>query len=150
MNENNIQYLEQLIKTEIPVTNHFNFKIDDYNNNLLIISAPLNQNKNDKGIAFAGSIYSIAALAGWGLLTLKFKEEKINAKTAIYKGNIIYKKPVENDFISKCSISDIEWDKLKNDVLENSTGKINLNIEIHEKNKNQIPANLEAKFYAWL
>ena len=150
MKKNSKQYLEKLIKTEIPVSKHFKFKIEDYNNNSLKISAPLIQNKNDKGMVFAGSIFSIASLTGWGLLTLKFKEQKINTKLAMYKGNIIYKKPVQNDFISQCNISNEEWLKLKNGVLDNSTGKIILKIRIKEKRKEHILAELEAKFYAWL
>lgn len=150
MNEYNEQYLENLIKTEIPVSNHFKFKIENYNNNSLKISAPLIQNKNDKEIVFAGSIFSIAALAGWGLLTLKFKRENLNPKLVMYKGNIIYKKPVRDDFICRCSISEEKWLKLKDNVLQNSTGKIILKIEIYEKRKTSILADLEAKFYAWL
>lgn len=150
MNEKNRQYLENLIKTEIPVTNHFNFKIEEYENNFIKISAPLDQNKNDKGIGFAGSIFSIAALAGWGLLTLKFKEENINTKVALYRGNIVYKKPIRDDFISRCKISDEEWLKLKKNVLDNSTGKIILKIGIYEKEKDLLLAELEAKYYAWL
>lgn len=150
MNEKSKQYLENLIKTEIPITNHFKFKIEEYKNNSIKISAPLNQNKNDKDIGFAGSIFSIAVLAGWGLLTLKFKEENINAKVAINKGNIFYKKPVQDDFISLCRINDEDWLKLKKSVLDNSSGKIKLKIGIYEKGKDHILAELEAKFYAWL
>ncbi len=150
MKEQYMQYLENLIKTQIPITNHFNFQIEEYENNSIKLSAPLNQNKNDKGMGFAGSIFSIAVLSGWGLLTLKFKEENINPKIALYKGNIVYKKPIQNDFISQCMISEEEWLKLKNHVLDNSTGKIKLKIAIYEAGKDQILAEMEAKFYAWM
>ena len=33
------------------------------------ISAPLEGNLNDKGTGFAGSLFSVAALAGWALVT---------------------------------------------------------------------------------
>jgi thioesterase domain-containing protein len=49
----------------------------------VILSAPIAGNRNDKGTAFAGSLLSTAALAGWALVTCICAAESIAAEVAL-------------------------------------------------------------------
>jgi len=147
-----IKHFEKLIHKKIPISKKMGINIISYDKNKLIVKAPLKPNKNDKGIGFAGSIYSTAALAGWGFLTLKLNDELIDAKVVMYNCSITYNKPVKDDFTASCSLPDeITWEKFKERLIKKKNNKITLNIKIYSvnNNKNDPEAVMEAVFYAW-
>ena len=55
---------------QIPLTGHMGLAITAYDGHSLRMDAPLAPNLNDKGTAFAGSLATLATLAGWALATL--------------------------------------------------------------------------------
>ena len=59
--------LQQKIRTGIPLSETMEFEIAELTPNLIRVQAPLAPNVNVHGTGFAGSIYSIAVLAGWAL-----------------------------------------------------------------------------------
>lgn len=65
--------LHDLFKNIIPVE-YMGIRIDQYDGNTITLSAPLSSNSNDKGTAFAGSIYSTLVLSGWSLITLSLQD----------------------------------------------------------------------------
>ena len=64
----------------------------------LTIAAPLAANLNDKGTAFAGSLYSAAALAGWALLTRWCSGESIDAEVALHDSTARFVAPARAPF----------------------------------------------------
>ncbi|MBN2546383.1 MAG: YiiD C-terminal domain-containing protein [Spirochaetes bacterium] len=145
--------LKDYINKNIPITSKMKFKIESYDKNKLVISALLNANKNDKNSAFAGSIYSLAVLTGWGLLKLKLLCENLNADTAIHNATIIYHKPVLNNFIAECSLTDNEnYDEFLTRLKEKSNAKLSLSIKISEKNdpENTVKAELNGEYFSWI
>jgi thioesterase domain-containing protein len=147
------KFLQNYFYKKIPITKKLKMKVLNYEKDSLIISAPIKENHNDKGTAFAGSIYSVATLAGWGFVSLKMLDEKLDAKVAIYNGNITYKKPINKDFTAVCSIIDQnDWNKFVERVKNKSNGKVQLKIEISntDKTDNEPESILYAEYYAWL
>ncbi len=144
--------LEKILHEEIPITRHLNLKVSKYDGNSLVISAPLKENRNDKGIAFAGSLYSIGALCGWGILTLKLMEEKLDAKVVISKSEVKYTKPMKNDFLAICNLPEQEtWFKIINRIKRKGNNKIPLEIKLFSINeKNEHEAILNAEYMAWI
>lgn len=94
--------LEAKFHDEVPITRGIDVRVKSYTTDELQLYAPLEPNINDKNTAFGGSLYSIAALSGWGWMYLRMKEEELPCDLAIYKGEIIYRRPVQGDFSTSC------------------------------------------------
>ena len=147
-----MNFLQNLFNDKIPVTKHLGLKVNHYDEKGLVIKAPLDDNKNDKNTAFAGSLYSVSALAGWGFLTLKFREANVNATVVMSKADVSFNKPVTDDFQAVCNLEDMEiWEKLKNRVVRKKNGKIILPINIyHQDDPKEPKATITAEYFAWL
>lgn len=101
---NSIESLEETYHSKIPISKHMGIKVKDYNGTRLTIVAPLSNNINHQNSAFGGSLFSLAALAGWGLLQLKMAEENLDCNTVIAGGDVEYMAPIFADFSCECSI----------------------------------------------
>ena len=64
----------------------------------IVLRAPLNLNANFKGTAFGGSLFSLAALAGWAWLTGHLDAAAIEADAVIQSSSIRYLRPVRGEF----------------------------------------------------
>jgi len=62
------------------------------------ISAPLEGNLNDKGTGFAGSLFSVAALAGWALVTRWCAVEPIEAEVVLQSSRVRFLAPARGEF----------------------------------------------------
>jgi thioesterase domain-containing protein len=62
------------------------------------ISAPLEGNLNDKGTGFAGSLFSVAALAGWALVTRWCAVEPIDAEVVLQSARVRFLAPARGEF----------------------------------------------------
>ena len=84
----------------------------------LILSAPIANNINHQNSAFGGSLYSVAVLAGWGLIQLKLSELGLDCNTVVVGAGVSYRKPVFGDLRCICSLpeaADDFFDKLAKD-----------------------------------
>jgi len=88
----------------IPLTGHLGLAITAYDGRCLRMDATLAPNLNDKGTAFAGSIASLATLAGWALITLLLEERLGPAEVAVYRSEISYRRPIDGDFYALCRL----------------------------------------------
>jgi len=77
-------------------------KLSGYNGSELRLSAPLDKNINHRFSAFDGSIYSVAVLAGYGIISLKLRERNLNPHIVIHKSNVEYKLSIEQNFEAVC------------------------------------------------
>ena len=64
----------------------------------MTISAPLEGNLNDKGTGFAGSLFSVAALAGWALVTRWCAAEPIDAEVVLQSSRARFLAPARGEF----------------------------------------------------
>jgi thioesterase domain-containing protein len=62
------------------------------------ISAPLESNLNDKGTGFAGSLFSVAALAGWALVMRWCAAEGYEAEVVLQSSTARFLAPARADF----------------------------------------------------
>lgn len=62
------------------------------------ICAPLEGNLNDKGTGFAGSLFSVAALAGWALVTRWCAAEPIDAEVVLQSSRVRFLAPARGEF----------------------------------------------------
>jgi thioesterase domain-containing protein len=93
----NPKWCKELQKTwheTIPISEQMGIKLFQYTGNTLETRASLNKNINLHGTMFAGSIFSLATLTGWGMIFLKLKEKGLVGEIVLGDGNIHYHKPI--------------------------------------------------------
>ena len=86
--------LEAYIRRHIPLSQHLQFRLLSFNDDRLILSAPLAANSNDKGTMFAGSQAALMALSGWCLTTLQAAQLVAQADVLAMQNSLRYRRPV--------------------------------------------------------
>lgn len=97
------QRLQAIWHEQIPLSSVMQMQIADFDGEVLTTSASLAPNVNVHGTAFAGSLYAIQALTGWGMMHLQLKLNVLDASIVIASGQISYAKPVAEDIVVRCS-----------------------------------------------
>ncbi len=91
------------LSRQIPLTGAMRFRIEHHPPHTVRIRAPLAPNRNDKGTAFAGAIYSALVLAPWCLLTKLLSDQGIKADVMVYRSSVRFRQPIRDDFVAECS-----------------------------------------------
>jgi thioesterase domain-containing protein len=94
--------LEAICHRLIPISAAMGVRVQSYADSRLTLSAPLANNINHQESAFGGSLFSLAALAGWGILQLELTARSLDANVVIADGNVTYRRPVFSDFQCVC------------------------------------------------
>ena len=124
-------YLENSLLTKIPLVKAMEIKVAGYDGTTLVLRAPLGRNFNDKGTAFGGSLFSLAVLAGWGLLSIKLKEDDLAGDVVIHESTVSYRLPVTGDLEACCAIpGEPEYDRFIEDFRASGKGRIALEVRI--------------------
>ena len=112
-------------------------KIQNYNENELITTAPLKININDKGTAFGGSLSTITIISAWSLCWLISKELGFNSNNiVIIKNETSFRKPVTKDIICHTKKPSNEEIKiLKEKLLTKKSASIKIESAIIENNE---------------
>ena len=82
---------------------------------------------------FAGSIYSLATLTGWGLIHLWLKNTNKVGDIVLGDGNIHYHKPVSQQPGAIVCMSDIEGDL--NALDEGNKARLKVKVEVRDGTK---------------
>lgn len=109
------EQLQSIWYEQIPLSKAMQMQIEVFDGELLETRAVLQPNVNVHGTAFAGSLYAIQALTGWGMMYLQLKLNNLDASIVIASGQIKYARPVAEDIVVRCSFGEhaAEMDKLK-------------------------------------
>jgi thioesterase domain-containing protein len=102
-----LNHLEQTLHHEIPLTRAMGIRVVCFDEQGLMLSAPLAANINHKHTAFGGSLATLTTLAGWGLLHLLLREHP-PATIVIQDSHTHYRRPVTDDFTATCALPDSE------------------------------------------
>lgn len=95
--------LEQTWHREIPLAAAIDIGVQGYDGRTLTVRAPLPPNRNLHGTAFAGSLFSVCALAGWGATWLKLREHQLAGLIVLADSQIRYRKAVSSDLVCHCT-----------------------------------------------
>jgi thioesterase domain-containing protein len=93
--------LEQRIRAGIPITEQMAFQVSKLTAESIAVVGGSSENINVHGTAFAGSLYTIATLALWGLVYARLPD---GATLVLSEGNIRYLQPVIGEIVADCSI----------------------------------------------
>lgn len=95
------------------------------------ISAPLDSNLNDKGTGFAGSLYSVAALAGWALLMRWCAAESLEAEVVLQSSTARFLAPARADFRALAhEPSAAQRDKLHRMLARSGRGRTEVAVDV--------------------
>jgi len=116
----------------IPISEQMGIKLHQYTGRTLETRASLNKNINLHGTMFAGSIFSLATLTGWGMIFLQLKEKGLDGEIVLGDGNIHYHKPITMQPKAFCNIESLSG---KFELLaKNKKCQIKLNVAILDEN----------------
>ena len=87
---------------EIPISAAMGTEVVSYADNEFVVRAGLEPNINVHGTAFAGSLYAICALTGWGMVWLKLREAGLDGHIVLAEGRIEYGRAVTGDIVCSC------------------------------------------------
>ena len=97
--------LQAIWYQQIPLSKAMDMRIVDFADNTLTCCASLAPNVNVHGTAFAGSLYAVQALTGWGMMHLQLQLHELDASIVIANGQIDYAKPVAEEIVVRCSFA---------------------------------------------
>ena len=105
-----LQTLQATWLRDIPAAAAMGIEVLGRDGGELRIGARLAANINVHGTAFAGSLYSICALAGWGAIWLELERRELYGAIVLSKAEIDYLKPVEEDIVATSRIPAEEFE----------------------------------------
>ncbi len=94
--------LQSTWHAEIPIAAAMGVEVAGFAGDEFVVRAGLDPNINVHGTAFAGSLYAIAALAGWGLTWLKLRDAGFDGQIVLAEGRIEYLRAVAEDIVCRC------------------------------------------------
>ena len=94
--------LESAWRQGIPLVAAMGVEIAGYTDDELVLRAALAPNINVHGTGFAGSLYSICTLAGWGVLWLQLRARGRAAHIVLSEAQIDYGRAVEEAIVCRC------------------------------------------------
>ncbi len=136
--------LQNKILSAIPMSEAMQFSIEELSPRSILVHAPLAPNVNVHGTGFAGSIYSIAVLAGWVLSTHIMNVLAMDGDLVVSKAEIRYRVPVTGRIECRAVASEGECQQFQDDFNQSGKGRLSLTIEIGDAPH----AVLSGTFYA--
>lgn len=100
--------LQRTWDEQIPIAEHMGIKLYQYTETALEARASLNKNINLHGSMFAGSVYSLATLCGWGVIFLQLKEKGLRGQIVLGKASITHHKPIKKKPRAVCKVNTIQ------------------------------------------
>jgi len=129
--------MQQMIRQEIPLCNAMELTVEQLSDATIKLSAPMTANRNNHGSFFAGSLYSLAAISGWGLLTNYAHHHFQGSGVVVRKGEIEYLHPVIEDILKiSCNLPDNKtMEQFVDRLNEIGMARVTLTIEISSEDK---------------
>jgi thioesterase domain-containing protein len=134
-----LRRLQQTMHMEIPLTGAIGICAVAYDREGLRLSAPLAQNINDKGTVFSGSLNAVITLAGWGLIWLLLREQRLSGAIVIQDSAIKYLQPVRRDFIARAYVpARSEIEQFQSTLRKRGRARLSVQAEICENDALQV------------
>lgn len=137
--------IEELLHTKIPITRAMGVTVEHYDEERLVLSAPLEPNINHLSTAFGGSLNTMAILCGYGLLWMEMRDVKCHI--VIRHSSISYERPVRGEIRATCVRPDEEvLDAFKKTFQQ--TGKARIELSTTIEGEGNVAVRFKGKFVA--
>jgi len=124
--------LEKTFHQLIPISKSMGVTVVDYTENSLTLGAPLLENINHQNSAFGGSLFSLSALTGWGILQIQLSRLSLDCNTVVANATVNYSRPVFDDL--RCTVELTEnKQKRFEELLETVSQVIDLDARIESR-----------------
>jgi thioesterase domain-containing protein len=90
-------------RRDIPLAAAMGIEARAYDGDTLTVVAPLDPNRNLHGTGFAGSLFSVCVLTGWGATWLALRERELMGVIVVADGQITYRKAVSEALVCRCA-----------------------------------------------
>lgn len=100
------QQLQHTWHSTIPLSAFMQLQIAEFNGYQLSCHAPLAPNINLHHTMFAGSIYTLLTLTGWGLVYLQLQSLGLHGHIVLADADIQYLKPVKEGAVASARLAD--------------------------------------------
>jgi thioesterase domain-containing protein len=104
------QQLNATWQQTIPLSQFMQLTIQHFDGNELRCGAPLAPNINLHQTMFAGSIYALATLTGWGMLYLQLQAQGLSGDQVLADASIKYFTPVSSAPQARCALQQCSGD----------------------------------------
>ena len=125
--------LQEKIRSTIPISDVMQFEIVELSDNSIQVRAPLAPNVNIHGTGFAGSIYSLAVLAGWAMCMHIITTEKIDGDLVVGKAEIKYRSAVTGDIDCRCVIDESVRQSFIERIATSGKAKVELEVVVGDE-----------------
>jgi thioesterase domain-containing protein len=98
------QQLTETWQQTIPLSQYMQLEITGFDGYRLSCSAPLAPNINLHKTMFAGSIYTLATLTGWGMLYMQLKAFGLQGAQVLAHAEVKYLRPVSHEPEARCEL----------------------------------------------
>ncbi len=122
--------LQNKIQSSIPLSEAMQFTIVELDSCSILVRAPLQPNVNVHGTGFAGSIYSIAVLAGWALCTHIMELNQMAGDLVVADAKIKYHSPINGDIECQGEVNEVDRDAFCNNFKQHGRSRLELTIEV--------------------
>lgn len=124
--------LQSVIDVEIPMCRQMGVRVVDLDDQGLLMSFPLDQNRNHQGTAFAGSLNALCTITGWGATYLETQSLDPDAVIVIRRSQIKYHRPVDAPLIvARClHVSDAQRSHFAEMLAEKGQAKLDFDVQI--------------------
>lgn len=102
--------LQQAWYRHIPLSEKMGVRITQYTGQRFITTMPETGNQNAHQTLFAGSLFSLATLTGWGLIWLMLRERQLGGVIVLADAHIRYSKPVRGRPEATADLSTLSGD----------------------------------------
>jgi thioesterase domain-containing protein len=96
----NARRIQELFYDQMPITRAMGVTVERYDGERLVLTAPLEANRNHLGTAFGGSINTLAVLSGYGMLWMELQDTECHL--VIRESSICYERPVLSELRAVC------------------------------------------------
>ena len=135
-------WCRELVETwhnTIPLSQYMGLNINQYTGSYLETSADRDANLNLHGTMFAGSVYSLATLTGWGQVYLGLKQAGLEGDIVLAKAEIKYSKPLSGQPKAGC---EVRWNPEDFQPLHKGK-KVRFELEIQVMDDNRAVASFQ-------
>ena len=126
-------YLQKRILAEFSLAAPIGVAVESADDAGITLLAPLGPNANDKGTAFGGSLFSLAALAGWAWVTRYLETHRLAADAVIQESTIRYLTPVHGALRARLAApAPAQTEHFRRMLERAGRGRILLSADIHQ------------------
>ncbi len=125
--------LQRLLDAYFPVSVHMGVVVEAADECRVVLRAPLAPNLNHAGTAFGGSLFSVAVLAGWGWLTCRLAQERIDAEAVIQESHMRFLAPARGELRAVLEAPPAAAvEKFRKMLQRSGRGRIGLRVDVHD------------------